>query len=67
VTLPAINVRAVVATPRYYSLPTFWQQGPMNAYFGSFFTDFAEQNRQFMTEEEVVDLVNKLIEAEDRK
>lgn len=63
VTLPAINARRIGYG--FYQVPYSWYWRGVWPFTGAYFVDFAEQPRYFMTEDEVRNLIEKLIEGEE--
>ncbi len=64
-TLPSVNARRI--SDGFYRVPTPWQRNGTGVFTGAFFADFEGRPRQFMTEEEVMDLIDSLVATEDEK
>jgi hypothetical protein len=63
-TLPSINARRIGYG--FYRPSDYWYWHGIGPYTGAFFLDFATVNRYFMTDEEVKDMVDALLEGEDK-
>ena len=63
-TLPSINARRI--GDGFYRAPDYWYWHGMGPFTGTYFMDFATVNRYFMTDEEVKDMVDALIEGEEK-
>jgi len=63
-TLPSINARRI--GEGFYRAPEYWYWHGMGPFTGTYFLDFATVNRYFMTDEEVKDMVDALIEGEEK-
>jgi len=62
-TLPAVNARRI--SEGFYRVPWWWQNRGAGVFTGAYFADFEETQRQFITEDEVLKLVEELLDAED--
>jgi hypothetical protein len=62
-TLPAVNARRI--SEGFYRVPWGWQANGVGVFTGAYFLDSNAQPRQTVTEEELREMIEMLLEGED--